>query len=329
MDPQFAARSGVGGTLLRLPDFFLVGNAKGGTTALYQMLRQHPDIYMPENKEPWFFASELHERTPPRPGGTPKTLDEYAALFDDATPEQLVGEASVLYLWSRTAAQAIFEQCPQAKIIAIFREPASFLHSLHMQFTQDYVETEADFRAALALEDERRAGRQIPPRTYWPKALFYSDHVRYVDQLERFSELFGPANVLPLIYDDFRADNEATVQEVLGFLGVDADVSVSASEVNGSVRVRSQRAHDLIHAVTVGRGPVSTALKDAVKTVTPERWRRQALQAAKDRFVFGDPVVPDQELMLSLRRRFKGEVEALSEYLDRDLVGLWGYDSID
>ncbi len=88
----------------RLPDFFVVGQPKSGTTALYQMLRRHPQVFMPENKEPWFFASELHERTPPRPAGTPSTLSEYAALFASAQREQRVGEATVLYLWSRTAA---------------------------------------------------------------------------------------------------------------------------------------------------------------------------------------------------------------------------------
>ena len=52
---------------MRLPDFFIVGHSKSGTTALYEMLRQHPQIYLPAAKEPWFFADELHERTPPRP----------------------------------------------------------------------------------------------------------------------------------------------------------------------------------------------------------------------------------------------------------------------
>jgi hypothetical protein len=313
---------------MRLPDFFLVGNAKGGTTALYHMLKQHPDIYMPENKEPWFFASELHDRTPPRPGGTPKTLEEYATLFEDALPEQRVGEATVFYLWSKTAAQGIFEACPQAKIIAILREPARFLHSLHMQFMQDYVETEVEFPAALALESERREGRRIPSNTYWPKALLYSDHVRYVAQLQRYRDLFPAANVMPLIYEDFRKDNEATVRRVMSFLDVDPDVPIHTGEVNGSVRVRSQRAHDLVRGMTMARGPVSAALKDGIKAVTPERWRRRALQAANDRFVYAEPVPPDEETMLVLRRRFKREVEDLSEYLDRDLVSLWGYDRI-
>src|SRR3954453_2008901 len=89
----------------RLPDFFIVGHAKSGTTALYEMLRRHPQIYMPELKEPWFFATDMRPRFQPRRMGVPpQTLQEYAELFTDAGPDQSIGEASSSYLWSRTAA---------------------------------------------------------------------------------------------------------------------------------------------------------------------------------------------------------------------------------
>ena len=175
----------------RVPDFFIVGHAKSGTTALYSMLRRHPQIFMPDAKEPWFFAEELHERTPPRPEGTPKTLEQYVAWFAGAGAEQQVGEASPLYLWSHTAAERIAQVRPDARIVAILREPASFLRSLHMQFVQSYIEVENDFAKALALEDARRAGREIPRYTYWPQALLYSEHVRYVEQLRRYLAVFG------------------------------------------------------------------------------------------------------------------------------------------
>ena len=106
------------------------------------------------------------------------------------------------------------------------REPASFLRSLHLQFVQSYVETEGDLRKALSLEDERRRGRRIPRHTYWPQALLYSEHVRYVEQLRRYHAEFPPENVLVLIYDDFRADNEGTVRAVLRFLEVDDTVQI-------------------------------------------------------------------------------------------------------
>jgi hypothetical protein len=312
----------------RLPDFFVVGHAKSGTTALYAMLKSHPQVFMPDGKEPWYFATELHERPPPRPEGIAATLDEYAALFTGASPEQRVGEASALYLWSRTAAAGIAAACPEGRIIAILREPASFLRSLHFQFVETYVESEADFRTALALEEQRRAGREIPRYTYWPQTLLYSEHVRYVEQLRRYREHFGAERMKVLIYDDLRADNAGTVREVLRFVGVDAALPFKVTEANPTVSVRSQRLHHLIHALSVGRGPLSLAAKGSLKAITPTGLRRRALQATKQRFLYTEPQPPDAELMLDLRRRLKGEVQALSEYLDRDLVSLWGYDDV-
>src|SRR5689334_21545764 len=112
----------------RAPDFFIVGHAKSGTTALYEMLRRHPEIYMPELKEPWFFATDMRPRFHPRRAGVPpQTLEEYMALFAGAGEGQRIGEASSSYLWSRTAAAGIAAVRPEARIIAILREPASFL----------------------------------------------------------------------------------------------------------------------------------------------------------------------------------------------------------
>jgi hypothetical protein len=266
---------------------------------------------------------------PPRPGGTPSTLDEYLRAFADAQPGQRVGEASPFYLWSRTAAARIAEVAPEARIVAVLREPVSFLHSLHLQFVESYIEVEPDFAKALSLESERRQGRHVPRYTYWPRALLYSDHVRYVEQLQRYHAAFGPQQVLVLIYEEFRDDNEATVRRLLRFLEVDDGHPIAQREANPTVRVRSGRAHEAVHALSVGRGPVSLALKRALKAVTPRDMRRSMLRRAKRRLLFGEPRPADAGLVLELRRRFKGEVEALSEYVGRDLVSFWGYDHLD
>jgi Sulfotransferase family len=314
---------------LRLPDFFLVGHGKSGTTAMYEMLRRHPQVYMPDFKEPGFFADELSVRTPPRPEGTPRTIAEYAACFDAAEPGQLVGEATALYLWSQTAAARIAQARPEARIIAVLREPAEFLRSLHLQFVQTYIESEDDFAKAMALESQRREGREIPRYTYWPLLLNYSEHVRYVEQLNRYRAVFPSEQMKVMIYDDFRADNEATIRELLRFLEVDESVPVHTVEANPTVVPRSQTLNELVHAVGVGRGPVSRTIKGAIKAVTPAGPRRAAFHGVKRALVFGDPPAADEELLDELRVRFKGEVEAASEYLERDLVALWGYDRFD
>jgi Sulfotransferase family len=315
---------------MRVPDFFIVGHAKSGTTALYEMLRRHPQIYMPESKEPWFFASDMRARFhPPRAGVAPVTLKEYLSLFRDATSDQRIGEASSSYLWSRTAAGRIADVQPAARIIAILREPASFLRSLHLQLLQTHVEAQKDLKLAISLEADRREGRHVPRRSHRPQLLQYSEHVRYVDQLRRYHSFFPSGQVLVLIYDDFRRDNVTTVRTVLRFLEVDDEYPIQALDVNSTTRtMRSQQIDELVHSVSVGRGPVSRTAKAVVKAITPPDLRRDLLRVIQRRLVYRSPPAPDEAFMDELRRRFKGEVLALSEYLDRDLVTLWGYDSV-
>ncbi len=325
VEPQIAAPHG------RVPDFFIVGQPKSGTTALYEMLRSHPQIFMPDLKEPRFFASDLPSPFNERPNGEPpKTFEDYLALFAPATAEQRVGEASTAYIWSDTAAGLLARAQPDARIIVILREPASFIRSMHLQLLQIRVERERSLRKAIAMEDARREGRNLPAVvSNWPKVLIYTDRVRYVEQLRRFHAAFSPEQVLVLIYDDFRSDNEATVRAVLRFLDVDDTVPVAASEANPTVRLRSVRLDETVRALSVGRGPLNRTVRSTVKALTPRRLRRRAQRAVRSHVVFGSPQPPDEELDAELRRRFRGEVVALSEYLGRDLVSLWGYDSLD
>jgi hypothetical protein len=314
---------------LRIPDFFILGHAKSGTTALYEMLRRHPQIFLPDAKEPWFFATDMRPRfTPPLAGTPPQTLEQYATLFAEAGPGQRVGEASSSYLWSRTAATGIARVQPTARMIAILREPASFLRSLHLQLLQTHVESERDLRKAMSLEGARRDGKHVPRRSHRPQLLQYAEHVRYVEQLRRYRELFAPEQLLVLIYEDFRADNAATLTSVLRFLDVDERQPLDLLDANPTVALRSQQLDELVHSVSVGRGTLPRAAKATVKALTPPATRRSLLRLAQRRIVHGTPPAPDERLMRELRHRFRAEVAALSEYLDRDLVARWGYDRL-
>jgi hypothetical protein len=304
----------------RAPDFFIVGHHKSGTTALYEMLRRHPQIFMPDLKEPRYFAHDLRDQFEPvRSMQLPHTLEEYLALFDRAAPGEVTGEASPSYLRSGVAARAIAEVQPAARIIAILREPASFVRSLHLQLLQDRVETEQDLRKAVEAEELMRSGRRVRR---------YSDHVRYVEQLRRYEDAFGREQMLVLIYEDFRADNRAILETVLSFLGVDASVPIETLEANPAVRVRSPRLGRIVNGIYAGRGPVRGALKAAVKAIVPRSVQRGALQTLRRRLLYVKPPPPDTRFDLELRRRFKPEVVALSEYLGRDLITQWGYGDV-
>jgi len=307
----------------KTPDFYVVGHAKSGTTAIYAMLKSHPQIYMADLKETRFFARELH------PGlessrAHPRTLDEYIALFSPASPEQLVGEVSPSYLRSMSAAARIAEIRPDARIIAVLREPVSFVRSLHLQLLEDHVETEKDLGSALAREPQRLRERDSGAPI--EQGLLYGEHVHYVEQLERFRAAFGPEQMLVLIYDDFDADNEGTMRRLLRFLGVAESPRLETSTANPTVRVRSPRLYGLVRSLYLGEGRLAAGLKRAIKAITPRRLRQDGMTVLRRRVLYGEPRQADLELTRELRRRFSGEVSALSAYLGRDLVSLWGYD---
>ena len=317
----------------RVPDFFIVGHAKCGTTALYYMLKEHPQIFMCDVKEPRYFNTDLRSRFEVGKA-TPKpqhTLDGYLSLFAGADADELVGEASPQYIRSLDAPRGIAEVQPDARIIAILREPASFLRSFHLQMVSSNVEDERDFQKAIGLEQARREGKRIPSRSHHPDALLYSEHVRYAEQLRRYHDVFGAENVLTLIYDDYRRDNEETLRRVLRFLDVDDTVELDTLDTKPVKAIRSPQLHHLANAARTARtnpdaaGPLGRTVnaltsKLAGSTAFKTQWRRVAYRA---------PNEPDEKFMVELRRRSKGEVVALSEYLGRDLVTLWGYDSLD
>lgn len=310
----------------RIPDFFVIGHPKSGTTALHTMLDSHPGIFMSTPKEPMFLADDMRMRFESRLRGNDiSSMGDYLALFDGATSGQAAGEASTLYVLSEPAPRSISALNRDARIIGLFREPASYLRSLHLQLLQTHGESERSLRRALELEPYRRSGRKVPRRSPRPQLLRYSDHVKYTEQLRRYRDAFPDDQILVLIYEEFRQDNEGTLREVFRFLGVDDSVGVSTVDANPTVGIRSHALHHAVHGISVGTDRPSRWVKSAIKGVTPQSVRRRALHAFHRQVIYGAPPQPDPAYMVELRRRLRPEVERFSEYLDRDLVTLWGY----
>ena len=163
-----------------------------------------------------------------------------------------------------------------------------------------------------------------------PQHLFYSDHVRYVEQLQRYLAVFPAEQVLVLIYDDFRRDNQATVRTVLRFLEVDDTVAIDPVETRPLKSVRSFHLKHLAESARTARQnpPAAGTFGRVVNAMTPELLRSERFRARWRQLVYKPAPPPEEEFMNELRHRFKPEVVALSEYLGRDLVTEWGYDKL-
>jgi hypothetical protein len=137
-----------------LPNCIVIGAPRSGTTSVYEYLNAHPDVYMSPVKEPDFFSHpSLDAVHRPDPGSAhspevdaqrnaahQKELDRYVALFDGAGDVKIRGEASAIYLGHPTAAEQIRRYVPDAKLIAILRDPAERLHSHYVHAKRIYAE---------------------------------------------------------------------------------------------------------------------------------------------------------------------------------------------
>lgn len=292
------------------PNFFIVGAPKSGTTAMHSYLREHPDVFAPDFKEPHFFADDLSYR------GYLRDPKQYFGLFGPGKGKARIGEASVWYLYSQTAARNIRKELGQVKIVVMLRNPVDLLYSLHSQFVYSGTEDIEDFRAALEAEPARRTGAIRPRTDYDVKLLYYSDVIDFAPQLQRYYDEFGRESVHVVLFDDFRADTRVSVEECLRFLDLTPEVPKRLGVVNPNTGVRSFALQGLL------RRP-SPCLRAATRSLVPQPVRRFIIGRLQ---TWNTVVAPRPALAESIRNelseRYRGQIQQLASLIRRDL-GFW------
>jgi hypothetical protein len=283
-----------------LPNFFIIGAHKSGTTSLHDYVGQHPQVFMSPVKEPCFFAF-LSRNGEPLPADTPftrglvYTWPDYLKLFEGAADAVAVGEASTAYLSSDQAPLAIRHHVPHAKIIAILRHPVDRAYSNFIMNRFHDVEPIGDFEQAISVEAERR-------RQGWPSGKFdYMQLGMYGSALARYYELFPDSQISVYKYDQLRDDPRGLLQDIFRFLGVALDPRIDLSKklLVGKTRPRSRRLNRLVtgNSRTVSflgsviPDPLRTRIKRRIEAIneTPRQLspsRRRRLMAR-----FGDDLL--------------------------------------
>lgn len=217
------------------PNFFLIGAAKSGTTALSVMLGNHPQVYISPIKEPNFFSKDIDissfsaeyrkitflagddyfRQKPLKKEHLSFIRQEhhYYALFEEAGDETAIGECSTSYLYSQVAAREIRNFNPEAKILVILRNPVNRAFS-HYQMALKYGLT----NLPLTEEVERDFKQQ---EKGWGISRLYIELGMYGSQLERYYQCFSPHQVLVLFHEDLIENQEDTFKKICLFLEVD------------------------------------------------------------------------------------------------------------
>lgn len=286
-----------------MPNFIIIGAAKAGTTSLYSYLKQHPQIYMSPIKEPRFFALEGDTLSFQGPSQginytSVTTIDAYQELFQGVTNEIAIGEASTLYLHSKKALQRIKHYIPEAKIIAILRDPVDRAYSSYLHLVRDGYEN-LSFQQAL-LEENSRIHQK------WQPLWYYTQRGFYYDALNEYLKSFDSTQIKIYIYNEFAEDSSAIVKDIFNFLDVDYSFQPDMSRENISGIPKSKILNKLFAR--------DNLLKSIVKPFLPSFIRHKV----KESNLAAKPNIPF-EAEQYLRRLYQNDILKLQDLIQRDL----------
>lgn len=290
------------------PNFLLIGAGKAGTTAIYEYLRQHPQVYMSPVKEPNFFAFMGESVNFSGPGEDQAinaySITEWSAytkLFDNVKTETAVGEASHWYLYSPEAANRIKTHLPDVKMIAILRDPIKRAYSDYLHFIREGREPCSDFLQAIQEEDSRI-------KNNWG----FGHYVRrglYYEQVKRYFDIFDARQIRIYLNQDLKNDAPAMMRDIFQFLGVDTSFTPDTSFRPNVSGIPKNKA---LHAFLSKSNPVRRILEP----VAPSGLKKLAIKLKGGNLLQPPLSASDRRALLPI---FRDDILKLQDLIYRDL----------
>lgn len=290
--------------------FFVLGTAKAGTSSLHYYLSQHPDIALAQPKETWFFDGPGYDR------GLDYYFDEF---FRHWQGQSSIGEVASSYLYVPYVAERLQCSAPDAKLIAILRDPVDRAFSDWWMLYSHGIE-ELEFEEAV--DDNLRrleAGCDFDEPSRWAEHLAairdsgrlryrtYLDYGYYVDQIERFLALYPADQLKVVLFEDLVTDPTACVRDIWKFLGLNDDLLLESTAPK-NVAVPSQAMGRMIGVAS--RQGLTALIPEAVKRAI----RTRLLRASRT-----VELKPDTHSLLRLH--FSEKNARLGRMIGRDLDG--------
>lgn len=253
-----------------VPEFFVVGAPKAGTTAVFKWLQAHPDVFLPAVKEPGYFAY-AGGHAAPRNG--PFDPDYHARITVDpqayshlyaAASDRMAGDVSPVYLVDKTVAAQIAAARPDARIIIILRDPVERAFSQYLHHVRDGLEPAPSFEAALDLEAMRL-------RDGWSWGHGYATHGHYADQIDQYLDAFAREQILFLDFARLNDQPDDCWQQICAHLGLAATPLLHNDRVNVTGGLASVSDRPAITRAIRHPG----LLQRALKPLLPQRLRNK------------------------------------------------------
>jgi hypothetical protein len=286
-----------------LPNFLIIGAMKAGTTLLWDVLSQHPDVYMSKLKEPNYFAC-LSEDTPDLEGVREpiRHLADYQSLFTHAGSAVAIGEASTSYLHTIGTAEHIHQLLPTVKLICVLRNPIERAYSHYLFLARRGLELESSFAAALA-QESLRSTQGVPFGRYLAIGQYYQ-------HLQRYLQVFPREQFYICLFEDLTKRPAEIYPEIFDFLGI-SNIFVPDTTIrrNPSGLPKNRWLDSLISQ--------PNPLRNFIQQRLP-RWLYQRITTLRDMNLAKPPLEAD--LQQRLVEHYRQDIEALEILLERDLT---------
>ncbi len=312
--PAGATKPGTSALPQETPCFFIVGAPRCGTTAMSRYLRKHPNICFSTPKETHFFLSPSSDQS-----AAEVRSDFIESYFPERDSQQwMLGEGSVSYFYAPDAIGRILSVFPQAKFIAMVRNPVDMVSSYHGRMVFLRQETETDFGRAWALQASRERGEQVPRSCWDPRLLQYGEVGQLGKHLSRLLEVAGRERFHVAVFDDLAERPLETYRAILDFVGVPYDGRTEFPQKN------TQRTYRFAALQSLYTGgfllPLASLFNDRFanpaklrRFVRPFRRRLRKLNSLR---IDRKPLTPQMRAMLA--DAFRDDIDLLGQTLGRD-----------
>ncbi len=303
---------------MNLPNFFILGAPRCGTTALSRYISQHPQVCLSRPKESHYLLSA------PEPDLDRAYLSRYVNQFfcHCNGKHKAIGEGSVTYLYSDTVIERILNINPDAKLIVMVRNPIDLLRSYHFRLLYVLQEDRVDFHQAWQLQSRRSRGEAIPPQCRDPRVLQYAEVGKLGTRLERLFDIAGRDRCLTIVFDDFIEDPATFYGKLCHFIDIEPDRRTAFKRRQESRTYRWYWLQRLLFAPP--ESAIAWATQESHCTLT-RQWTRLALLRLHRGLCWANgipqkPAPLQPQMRRQLQATFSEEVERLSNLLGRDLT---------
>jgi len=285
-----------------LPNFLCVGAQKAGTTTLFDLLNQHPQIYLPTCKEVHFFDKDERYL---------RGLQWYESeFFSQVCGEKAVGEITPIYMYLDYVPRRIYESLgADIKLIFMLRNPIDRAYSHYWMIYSRGYEKES-FEAAIDREKKRIQSGEFERIHY-----SYIDRGFYCQQIRRYLNFFPKRNMCFIIFEKFVNDMPRAMGQIFAFLEVDWYEKLKfGMKSNPATLPRSTLVRDLVH----GR----SSAKAFGKQLIPSKRIRGFIAQLIDRINTVPVTKPplSKETRSKLADIYRSDIEQLGDLLGKDLT---------